>query len=102
MRFELKPKDCHFRSTVNPEYCEPHQLADYGTICAEKAYRRGVGQTLAMLEHYAEQLKIDKNTIARLQVASHQMRYDCMPHSFYLDELVEPLIRDQTNSKQTI
>lgn len=102
MRFELKPKDCHFRCRVNPDNCKPSQLADYGTITAEKAYRRGVGQTLAMLEHYAEQLKIDKRIIAKLQLASRDMRYDCKPHDYYLHELIEPFLPKQNDSTPTI
>ena len=95
MKFELKPKDCHFRCKVNPNYCKPHELADYGTVTAEKAYRRGVGQTLAMLEHYANELGIDKALILRLEQLSLKMRRGNKQHDHYLHELFEAVIKQR-------
>lgn len=97
MRFELKPKYCHFRCKVNPDFCKPHQLADYGTVTAEKAYRRGVGQTISFLQYYANELGIDKQILSRLYELSHKMRHGNEQHDHYLHELFESVIKQRAS-----
>jgi len=64
------------------------RLHDEAVICAEKAYRRGVGQTLAMLS-YLPDGAVSKQKLAKLAYDALMMRTDGEEHDALLHELFE-------------
>lgn len=78
----FKDGDCHFIRDKDAKY-----LAQ----CEEKAYRRGVSQTLAMLcaSVRAKRMVADVGTLDLLEAMSHSIRYDPKPYPSLLHQLIE-------------
>jgi hypothetical protein len=90
----FKDQDCHFIRDKDAKF-----LAQ----CEEKAYRRGVSQTFAMLcaSVRGGRLVADVATLDILEAMSHSIRYDPKPYPSMLHQLIESAETVYASQKQT-
>lgn len=89
----FKDGDCHFIRDKDAKY-----LAQ----CEEKAYRRGVSQTLAMLcaSVRAKRMVANVATLDILEAMSQSIRYDPKPYPSLLHQLIESVETIYANQQQ--
>lgn len=90
-----KVKNCHSRNHYEAHDSfyrgythREEQILKDGIITAEKAYRRGVAQTLAMLSYLAEGT-INKKLLEKMQYRALTMRTDGKAYPELLHTLLE-------------